>query len=201
MNDINAGPEDWQEIATTALDAISSLNFREIRDEPMIWEERLKNAIATLDDCASKIPTAVSNATTSAHAHAQTTEAQATPAAELFSDPAGVSLTALIDDLDDLGMAELIGRVVLIADRPSYRPLEVIPHREGLPSFNLVIAPRSGSLRGATGIFIGIKQLVLASVAAPIDNHPWRIDRRDSFDNQPELIELLSDYVGPPDIH
>ena len=190
-------PTEWCEIAGTALDAIRELDFEQISVNPAGWEDRLRRARTTVTQCADQAPASAARL-----ARVQTvaelvvhSEVVREPEAALFTQPGDVSLTELIDELDELGMGDQVGRVLLQADRTTLRPLDLIPHREGLPPFDLVIAPSNSLVRGATGLFIAANELTLASVQAPIDNHPWHVESRTSFTNRAELIERLSSYI------
>ncbi len=91
------------------------------------------------------------------------------------------------------GWVDRMGRVLYVsADGDAVKPLELIPHREGLPEFDICIAPMQRVSYGNYGIFVSGHGIFAASIGEPTSKHHWRIDRSQPYDNTDELMRSIS---------
>ena len=81
-----------------------------------------------------------------------------------------------------------------VGDEVSQRPLDLIPHKEGLPSFDVCLAPAEATGDGNYGIFVSAKGIFAASISDPPGKHHWRIERSTSYDNPAELRAGLESF-------
>lgn len=101
----------------------------------------------------------------------------------------------LIEKLSAAGWADRISRVLSVhADTSDFRPLDLIPHSEGLPEFDLCVAPIVSPLSGHFGLFISATGVFAASIADPPSKHHWRIARSRPFENERELHACLKSF-------
>ena len=101
----------------------------------------------------------------------------------------------LIKLIDDFGWADRIGRVLTIAtDAGELKPLDLIPHREGLPKHLLCIAPQDAVGSGHFGLFVSEQAIFAASIAEPVSKHHWHVSRSRPYDNDKELKTTLSQF-------
>ena len=70
----------------------------------------------------------------------------------------------------------------------------LIPHKEGLPSFDVCLAPAVATGDGNYGIFVSAKGIFAASINDPAGKHHWRIERSTSYDNPAELHTGLESF-------
>lgn len=100
--------------------------------------------------------------------------------------------SALVEALSTAGFADRIGRVRSVqAEQSVLRPLDLIPHHEGLPDFDLCIAPETAPQSGHFGLFITSNGLFSASIAEPPNKHHWHIARSRPYEHDEELIENI----------
>ena len=101
----------------------------------------------------------------------------------------------LIEKLSAAGWADRISRVLSVhGDDADLRPLDLIPHTEGLPDFDICVAPNVSPLSGHFGLFVSPSGVFAASIADPPSKHHWRIARSRPFDNDQELFACLKSF-------
>ncbi len=94
------------------------------------------------------------------------------------------------------GWVDRMGRVLYVsADQDSVKPLELIPHREGLPDFDICIAPSQRVSYGNYGIFVSGHGIFAASIGEPASKYHWRIDRSQPYDSMDELMRSISSFA------
>ena len=104
----------------------------------------------------------------------------------------------LMELLDGHGYADRVGRVYMANADDPIRPLDLIPHQEGLPEFDVCIAPEHTPAEGAHGIFISERGVFAALIPEPVTRHKWRILRSRPFDDQREMLETVRRFVAKP---
>jgi hypothetical protein len=94
------------------------------------------------------------------------------------------------------GWVDRMGRVLYVsAQSDAVKPLELIPHREGLPDFDICIAPSQRVSYGNYGIFVSGHGIFAASIGEPASKHHWRIDRSQPYDSMDELMRSISSFA------
>ncbi|XOV83045.1 MAG: hypothetical protein ACFHXK_19605 [bacterium] len=94
------------------------------------------------------------------------------------------------------GWVDRMGRVLYVsAGEDSVKPLELIPHREGLPDFDICIAPTQRVSYGNYGIFVSGHGIFAASIGEPASKYHWRIDRSQPYDSMNELMRSISSFA------
>ncbi|NOX51200.1 MAG: hypothetical protein GXP16_11810 [Gammaproteobacteria bacterium] len=103
--------------------------------------------------------------------------------------------TELLNTLANAGWGENIGRVLHIEEAgQSLQPLELIPHNEGLPDYDICIAPQTAAGAGNFGIFVSPSGVFAASIHDPTSKHHWRIARSRPYDNEDELQQCVAQF-------
>ena len=103
------------------------------------------------------------------------------------------NVATLTQHLDACGLTERIGRVWCTSTQPSsMKPLEIIPHREGLPPFEFAIAPLSASGKGYFGLFVDANHVYAAQIAAPNSHHLWHVCAQEMYGRPEELVDCLT---------
>ena len=91
---------------------------------------------------------------------------------------------------------ERMSRVLTLEDgEATLRPLEIIPHREGLPDFDVCIAPEEAVGLGNFALFVSATGIFAASINEPASKHLWRIARSRPYENFDELRGALQNYA------
>ncbi|MCR9259050.1 MAG: hypothetical protein NXH95_04980 [Pseudomonadaceae bacterium] len=94
------------------------------------------------------------------------------------------------------GWVDRMGRVLYVsAESEAVKPLELIPHREGLPEFDICIAPTQRVSYGNYGVFVSGHGIFAASIGEPANKHHWRIDRSQPYDSMDELMRSISSFA------
>lgn len=101
--------------------------------------------------------------------------------------------------LDDAGYGDRIGRVLMIEDGKSVsRPLDLVPHTEGLPGYAICLACESATGTGAHALFVSESGVFAAAIATPFIKHHWRIQRSRPFDDDVELLATVEQFLSHP---
>ena len=101
----------------------------------------------------------------------------------------------LIEKLTGYGWGDRVGRLLAAqGDTTAYKPLDVIPHQEGLPEFDVCLAPESCVGNGNFGLFISHNGVFAASISEPPTKHHWRIARSRPWETDQELKQSLQQF-------
>lgn len=119
----------------------------------------------------------------------------ATAAADdIESSPTGLMLRLLESE----GFKNRLGGLRVLDDAHPLQSLNAVPHRLGLPPFDLCVAPDFVPVDGAHGIFVNIKGVFSASISRPYETSTWRIVRSARYDSAAELVALVHRYANKP---
>lgn len=111
-------------------------------------------------------------------------------------DPEQMRRTRLMEVLVEEGFGDRLGRVFVMDDESfAVRPLDLIPHREGLPEFLLCVAPDFAPMDGAQGIFISERGVFAAMIPDPVTRHRWRIARSRPYDDELEMSATVRRFI------
>ena len=114
-------------------------------------------------------------------------------------EPAAVDKAALLERRRQLveafgqaGLAERLGKVYSTEAAQRLIPFKDIPHKQGLPQFDLVVGPDFSPQGGFHGIFIGEKEVMSCMLPLPCDTVRWQIRERHRFANLDQVVDLVS---------
>ncbi|HET6474021.1 MAG TPA: hypothetical protein VFG38_19440 [Pseudomonadales bacterium] len=113
-------------------------------------------------------------------------------------DPRQVRRSELMELLDKAGYADRLGRIYVEPGEPPVKPLEFAPHQDGLPLFDICLAPDYSPGDGAHGIFISNRGVFSVMVPKPIKENRWRVLRSVPYENENELIDTVRRYIARP---
>ncbi|MEQ8692052.1 MAG: hypothetical protein RIC89_14610 [Pseudomonadales bacterium] len=102
---------------------------------------------------------------------------------------------ALVALIDKFGWSDRINRTLYrSAETTEFKPLDLIPHFEGLPEFDICLAPEACVTVGYFGLFISASGLFAATIQDPPSKYHWQIVQSRPIDNQTELISSIRQF-------
>ncbi len=104
----------------------------------------------------------------------------------------------LLKALDGAGYGHGLGRIYMANFDDPIRPLDLIPHQQGLPAFDVCVAPEHSPPDGAQGIFISEQGIFAAFIPEPATRNKWRILRSRPYDDLDELLTTVRRFAAPP---
>ncbi len=104
----------------------------------------------------------------------------------------------LMKALDAAGYNDRLGRIYMSNFDDPIRPLDLILHVQGLPEFDVCVAPEHSPPDGAQGIFISEQGVFAAFIPEPASRHKWRILRSRPYDDLAELLTTLRRFTALP---
>ncbi|MEM9620144.1 MAG: hypothetical protein AAF993_00750 [Pseudomonadota bacterium] len=101
----------------------------------------------------------------------------------------------LLAHLTAAGWTERVGRVLFVdGDTTALKPVELIPHRKGLPEFDICIAPEQAVGLGNFALLISAQGVFSATVNEPSSKHHWHITRSRPYDSIEELFKIIVQF-------
>ncbi len=104
----------------------------------------------------------------------------------------------LLQALDAAGYGDRLSRIYMSNFDDPIRPLDLIPHIQGLPEFDVCLAPEHSPPEGAQGIFISERGVFAAFIPEPATRHKWRILRSRPYDDLDELLTTVRRFATSP---
>ncbi len=98
----------------------------------------------------------------------------------------------LVEVLGHAGLAERLGKVYSTEAAQRLIPFKEIPHKHGLPQFDLVVGPDFSPQSGYHGIFIGEQEVLSCLLPAPAETLQWQIRERHRFADLDQAVDLIS---------
>ena len=110
-------------------------------------------------------------------------------------NPEDEAKVALLETLAGAGWSSRLGRVLFINQKgQELRPVELIPHREGLPKFEACLAPEQAVGYGNFALFVSAQGVFGASIGEPASKHHWHISRSRPYDTDDELLKCIEQF-------
>jgi hypothetical protein len=113
-------------------------------------------------------------------------------------DPRQVRRSELMELLDKAGYSNRLGRIYVEPSETPEKPLEFVAHQDGLPLFDICLAPDYSPADGAHGIFISNRGVFSLMVPKPIVENRWRVLRSVPYESEEELIDTVRRYIARP---
>jgi hypothetical protein len=123
-------------------------------------------------------------------------EQQQAAAAESAADKALIleRRRAFLEVLSQAGLGARLGKVYCTELEARSAPFRDVPHKLGLPQFDMVVAADYSPQGGYHGVFVASQEVMSWILPAPYER-PWQLRERhrfDSLDQMAELVGLLS---------
>ncbi len=77
-----------------------------------------------------------------------------------------------------------------------FTSLADVPHRNGLPPFEICLAPDYSPIDGLQGIFLTGRGIFNATVPYPVEQHTWRVQRNIPYESPDDLIAKVRRFVS-----
>ncbi len=176
------------EVAQRAQNLIGHLDLKKVQQHDRLEVEKLKQVVNSIES--------LENGETVDFVPGLEDVGDSDPPPKL--DPEQVRKSKVLEVLDQAGYAGRLGRIFVTDSEFPVKPLEYVPHQEGLPVFDMVVAPDYAPVHGAHGIFVSAQGIFSAMAPAPITENRWRILRSMPYEDDEEMIELVRRYVIKP---
>ena len=98
----------------------------------------------------------------------------------------------LVEVLGHAGLAERLGKVYSTEVSQRLIPFKDIPHKHGLPPFDLVVAPDFSPQSGYHGIFIAEQEVMSCLLPTPADTLQWQVRERHRYADWEQAVDLVS---------
>lgn len=98
----------------------------------------------------------------------------------------------LVEVLGHVGLAERLGKVYSTDAEQRLIAFKDIPHKMGLPKYDLVIGPDFSPQAGFHGIFIGEHEVISCVLPHPCEGGLWQVRERHRFADLAESADLVS---------
>jgi hypothetical protein len=168
--------ERWKARANAARELLSDIDFEQVQRHD-------SGAVARLNATRSQLQRL---------ADANAPDPDRTPP-QIEQD--AVRVARFLECLESAGHGDRIGRVLMTQDeKTALRPLDIVPHREGLPPFDLCVAPMEGGRNGAHAVFVTSGQVIRALAPVPLVEHAWQIERQQDFSSEVEMLDLIESW-------
>jgi hypothetical protein len=177
--------QDWIELARRAQDLVARVDLEKVARHDAVEVAKLDRVTVALDE--------ISNGALVQFVP----DVDVEEAPEL--DPQQMRLAKLTEVLIREGLGDRLGRVFVMeseAGEPGEpRPLDFIPHRQGLPEFLLCVAPDFTPMEGAQGIFVSDRGVFAAMIPDPVTRHRWRIARSRPYEGEREMVASVIRFI------
>ena len=96
---------------------------------------------------------------------------------------------AFVEALGNAGLGGRLGKVYCTATETRQTPFRDVPHKQGLPQFDMVVAADFSPQSGYHGIFIGTQEVMSWILPAPYEGS-WQLKERHRFATLEQMVEL-----------
>jgi hypothetical protein len=98
----------------------------------------------------------------------------------------------IFDEISEQGFGERLDKVYDSFADGRIRPIRKVPHRNGLPFFNAVVAADFSPISGLHGVFISNSEVVSAVLPFPCEAHEWQLQARKTYSTLAEMTEYVT---------
>ena len=98
----------------------------------------------------------------------------------------------IMEMLNDQGFGDRVGRVYDTFSPERSRSVGDVPNRNGLPLFEIAVAPDFAPISGLHGIFISNLEVVTAILPFPGEEHEWQVLNRKNYQSLEQMAEFVT---------
>ncbi|MBV1906631.1 MAG: DUF1552 domain-containing protein [Pseudomonadales bacterium] len=111
------------------------------------------------------------------------------------AQPRTMEETDILTVVQNAGFGSRVGRVYFSGLDYPIKPLDYIPHRNGLPNFDVCLAPESAPAEAVQAIFVSERGVFCASITEPVADNSWRIIRSMPYRSNDEMLDLIQRFI------
>jgi hypothetical protein len=121
-------------------------------------------------------------------------EAQSARAAAPGEDREAVQLRRrqMVEALTQAGLGDRLGKIYSTHVERRIQPFREVPHKMGLPMFDMVIAPDFSPEDGLHAIFVAPQEILSCLLPGADSTRPWQVRQRVRYSSAEELVDLVS---------
>lgn len=98
----------------------------------------------------------------------------------------------LVGAISHGGLGDRLGKMYSSLADVRLQPFREAPHKMGLPTFDLVLAPDFSPEAGLHVILIAAQEIVSCVLPNADANRPWQVRQRARYSNADELVDIVS---------
>lgn len=95
-----------------------------------------------------------------------------------------------VEAFNQAGLGNRLGKIYSSLDDRRLLAFREAPHQEGLPAFDMVVAPDYSPVAGLHGIFIGAQEVISCVLSS--ESSQWQVRERHRFANNLQVVDLVS---------
>jgi hypothetical protein len=96
-----------------------------------------------------------------------------------------------VEAFSQAGLGNRLGKIYSPIDDRRLLAFREAPHQEGLPHFDMVVAPDYSPVAGLHGIFISAQEVMSCVLPSPFESHQWQVRERHRFANNLQVVDLV----------
>ncbi|MFT3930804.1 MAG: hypothetical protein QM709_10970 [Spongiibacteraceae bacterium] len=97
----------------------------------------------------------------------------------------------LVEVLGHAGLAERMGKIYSTEAAQRLIPFKDVPHKQGLPQFDLVVGPDFSPQSGFHGIFIGEQEVMSCLLPSSSEAVWWQVRERHRFTSLDQAVDIV----------
>lgn len=97
-----------------------------------------------------------------------------------------------VEALSRAGLGDRLGKLYCSNAERRLVAFREVPHKLGLPQFDMVVAADYAPVSGYHGIFVGVQEVVSCILPLPAESHQWQVRDRHRFADAARAAELVS---------
>lgn len=98
----------------------------------------------------------------------------------------------VLESLSQAGLGGRLGKVYSTGVEGRLQPFREAPHKNGLPAFDMVMAPDFSPESGLHGIFIAAQEVMSCVLPGAEANRLWQVRERARYNTPEELVDFVS---------
>jgi hypothetical protein len=98
----------------------------------------------------------------------------------------------VLESLSQAGLGDRLGKVYSTSAETRLQPFREAPHKNGLPAFDMVMAPDFSPESGLHGIFVAAQEVMSCVLPGADANRLWQVRERARFSTPEELVDFVS---------
>lgn len=98
----------------------------------------------------------------------------------------------MVEAMTQAGLGDRLGKIYSTRAEKRIQPFREVPHKMGLPTFDMVVAPDFSPEDGLHAIFIAGHEILSCILAGADSTRPWQVRQKVRYANAEELVDIVS---------